>query len=101
MQEGRIDIETDVQSANMTGIINPVQSISGKINPVIMMSGTLNVAEGYYPDIYEGTLEFTSAVSIDQEIPTKKKLITNDITIKKIPYFETSNLSGTTVYIGE
>ena len=57
MQEGRIDIETDVQSANMTGAINPVPSISGSINPVVMMSGVLNVAEGYYPDIYEGTLE--------------------------------------------
>lgn len=101
MQEGRIDIETDVQSANMTGSINAVPTISGSLNAVVMMSGSLNVVEGYWPDTYDGEYIFTSDVHNDQEVDTSKKLMIRDITIKKIPYFETSNLSGETVYIGE
>ena len=101
MQEGSINIETDVQSANMTGSINAVPTISGSLNAVVTMSGSLNVVEGYWPDTYDGDYIFTSSTQNDQEIDTSKKLMIRDVTIKKIPYFETSNLSGETVYIGE
>lgn len=36
-----------------------------------------------------------------QVLSTKNKRLTSDITVNSIPYFETSNEDGTTVYIGE
>lgn len=50
--------------------------------------------------LYEGDYEVTPKV-IEQRLPTAKKLLTEDIKIKEIPYFETSNTSGGhTVFIG-
>lgn len=32
-------------------------------------------------------------------LPTTNKILYDDVTVTKVPYFETSNTSGTTVYI--
>lgn len=51
-------------------------------------------------DPYTGAYEITPAVE-SQTLPTAQKLMTQDMQIKAIPYFETSNNSdGKTVYIG-
>lgn len=50
---------------------------------------------------YEGEYEVIPKV-IEQKLPTANKLLTEDIKIKEIPYFETSNTSGGhTVFIGK
>lgn len=49
---------------------------------------------------YEGDYTVTPAVNA-QTLPTKEKVMLDDLSIKAIPYFETSNNSGgNTVYIG-
>lgn len=49
---------------------------------------------------YEGEYDVTPKVS-EQKLPTAKKLLSKDVTIKEIPYFEVSNESGgNTVFIG-
>lgn len=51
---------------------------------------------------YDGDYTAVSKVEGDYYLPTKDKLLNSDITVKKIPYYETSNLSdGITVYIGD
>ena len=55
-----------------------------------------------YKDVslYEGDYEVTPKV-IEQTLPTAEKLLSEDVTIKEIPYFEVSNTSGgNTVFIG-
>lgn len=48
---------------------------------------------------YAGPYEVTPKVD-SQSLPTKGKLMTNDVTINEIPVFRVSNTSGgTTVYI--
>lgn len=38
----------------------------------------------------------------DQVLPTKYKILVDDLTVEAIPYYETSNIAnGLTVYIGE
>ena len=32
-------------------------------------------------------------------LPTKNKLLADDVTVTKVPYYEVSNETGTTVYI--
>ena len=50
---------------------------------------------------YEGTYEVTPDVS-EQKLETKEKIMRDDVIIKEIPFFETSNNSGgTTVYIAD
>lgn len=56
--------------------------------------------------IREDALPYTGAYDItpridEQTLPTAQKLMTEDLKVKAIPYFETSNASdGETVYIG-
>jgi hypothetical protein len=52
-------------------------------------------------DIYEGSYEVTPKVDA-QTIPTAQKFLTEDMRIKEIPYFVTSNpAGGDTVYIAK
>lgn len=49
---------------------------------------------------YEGEYEVTPKV-IEQTLPTAKKLLSEDVTIKSIPFYNVGNTSGgSTVYIG-
>ena len=49
---------------------------------------------------YAGEYEVIPAVN-EQQLPTSKKYLENDITIKAIPYYDTTNQAGgNTVYIG-
>lgn len=50
-------------------------------------------------ETYEGEYEITPSVS-RQELETKNRLLSDDIVVKEIPYYETSNESGITIYIG-
>ena len=51
-------------------------------------------------DPYKGAYHVTPKVD-GQILPTAQKLMADDLTVKAIPYYETSNLSdGETVYIG-
>lgn len=49
-------------------------------------------------EIYTGDYEVTP-MTHTQILYTNDKLMTDDVTVKEIPYFETSNENGTTVYI--
>ena len=50
---------------------------------------------------YEGVYNVTPKVS-EQTLPTAKKLLSKDVTIREIPYFEVGNNSGgNTVYIAD
>ena len=49
---------------------------------------------------YEGEYEITPLPFQEQELQTKEKVLEDNIKVKEIPYYETSNLYGNTVYIG-
>ena len=51
-------------------------------------------------DPYDGPYIVTPKTE-QQKLLTKNHLMNDDVTVLKIPYFETSILSGTTVYIAE
>ena len=48
---------------------------------------------------YTGDYVVIPSAMEDLILPTQHKLLRDDITVTKVPYFETSNVSGTTVYI--
>lgn len=64
------------------------------------LHGTLSA--GTVGEVYEGAYTVRSAVQGAQELPTANKHLVKNITVEKIPYYETSNLSdGITIYIGD
>lgn len=50
-------------------------------------------------EAYSGVYEVTPDGST-QTLDTDNKVLTKDVTVNPIPYYETSNPSGTTVFIG-
>lgn len=64
------------------------------------LNGMLS-ARSIYAEIYDGAYSVHSKANEVQILPTANKQLTKNITVEKIPYFETSNLSdGITAYIG-
>lgn len=64
------------------------------VAPALSIAITLPAPE------YDGPYEVTPAVD-KQIMPTDQKLMTDDMTINAIPYYDVSNTSGgSTVYIG-
>lgn len=58
------------------------------------------ISEHTSAPVYDGEYIVTPEVENDIYLYTNDKLMKNDVTVKKIPYYETSNVSGYTVYIG-
>lgn len=66
------------------------------------LHGTLSAGTVIGVELYEGAYTVRSAVHEAQELPTANKHLIKNITVEKIPYYETSNLSdGITIYIGD
>lgn len=76
------------------------------------LHGTLTAAKGELhgmvsarnigAELYEGAYTVHSAAHEAQELPTANKHLVKNITVEKIPYYETSNMSdGITIYIGD
>jgi len=75
-----------------TGNISPINQISGNI--------TYGIGKGEVTPIYEGKYNISPLAFEETVLLTKNKKMTENIIVKEIPYYETSNLSGgTTVYI--
>ena len=65
------------------------------------LNGTLFAKSLAGVEIYDGEYVVHSEAHEVQILPTANKQLTKNITVEKIPYFETSNLSdGITAYIG-
>lgn len=73
-------------------------NITGSLRTITDIKGNINSSTTTYPD-YAGSYEITP-IDDEQILNTKNKITREDITVKKIPYFQTSNEYGDTVYIG-
>ena len=89
-----IEVRNAPKQSIDVGIANaPTQEVNIKQDTIIVP---------VYKDapLYEGEYDVIPKVS-EQILPTEKKLMSKDVTIKEIPYFEVSNSSGgNTVFIG-
>lgn len=52
-------------------------------------------------DVYEGDYVVTPSAHRDIILETTNKLMEDDVTVVQIPYYETSNVTGYTVYIAD
>ena len=66
------------------------------------LHGTLSARTVIDAELYEGAYTVHSAAHEAQELPTANKHLIKNITVEKIPYYETSNMSdGIIIYIGD
>ncbi|WP_293724252.1 hypothetical protein [Phascolarctobacterium succinatutens] len=71
-------------------------------NAAVLQGNLSAVRDGFGGSSYTGDYVARSRINDDYLLPTAERYLQRDITVKKIPYYETSNLSdGLTVYIGE
>ena len=87
-------VDANLRSNNMNIKVNLVDD--GFAN--ITVDNIYGVSGDY--EFFDGEYEVTPKV-IAQTLETKDKLMADDVTVFAIPYFETSNEHGTTVYIAD
>lgn len=51
--------------------------------------------------VYNGEYEVVPKVGVKTVLQTRDKLLKDDVTVAEIPIHRTSNVTGTTVYIGK
>ena len=80
------------------GIVSVTPALSGNISAqaeIINRIAYSNMEE------YEGPYEVTPLAYDEQVLATANKQMSQDVTVHKVPFYETSNEHGTTVYIAE
>jgi hypothetical protein len=94
----------------LDGDLSILEEFDGEISIIECLDGDLELTEeldgevGIYLDIaseypvYKEGYEVIPHVD-SQVLNTAQKLMTDNVTVREIPYFETSNPDGTTVYI--
>ena len=87
----------NIKPISSVGIIH-VKPISNARTPIKVDVPKSPVLIG---DIYTGEYEVTPSVKEAITLKTNTKTLTNDVTVNKIPYYETSNQYGKSIIIGE
>lgn len=84
----------------LTGNIIKKADISGRITAKATISGKVGIPYG--SNRYTGEYTVTPDAYDEQVLETANKTLLDDVTVQKIPYHETTNLSGgTTIVIAQ
>jgi hypothetical protein len=87
------------ENCALKGKISPAPEIKGKISDVGNVKYKAYICSSDSAPIYTGTYQITPRVNA-QSLQTANRLLQRDVLVEEIPYFETSNEYGDTVYIG-
>lgn len=64
------------------------------------LTGVIAQSGGSFPK-YEGEYEVVPSLAEDIKLETAKKVMADDVTVKKVPRYDVANeAGGTTIYIG-
>lgn len=84
--------------STISGELSSTYTISGSVSETGTVTGTITVGGVTdYPE-YEGPYEVVPTVEA-QTLETAYTLLTDDVTVTAVPYYQVSNVSGDTVYI--
>lgn len=89
------------------GELNGTLTSPGRLHGILVgdhhkIQGTLTVPSVIGAETYPGPYEVTPKAWNEQVLATEGKLMTDDVTVFKVPYYETSNIhDGLTVFIAE
>lgn len=82
-----------------TTIDNYAMSVEGTTESYSMSPDTAINVSLLPVATYDGSYTITPLANEDQVMETSGLLMTDDVTILQVPYFETTNTKGKTVYI--
>lgn len=89
-----------VDIGHISGRISEIKGINGQISGIGQLKAKMSNATGgsYYPT-YDGPYVVVPDAHYDQTLYTNNKVMKDNVTVTKVPFHETHNESGTTVYI--
>ena len=83
------------------GTLTAYGRIQGSLVSAETIYGSLSVPT-HLADVYTGAYEVTPKAYEAQVLPTEGRVMLDDVTVFKVPYYETINLfDGKTAYIAE
>lgn len=83
----------------LNGSLSPVIQLKGDVKDTPdVISATMSASIQENP-IYNGPYDVIPDARYDRTLETKDKLLTENINVSKVPFHETHNDYGTTVYI--
>lgn len=96
-----LNITADIVTINkITCNINSLSQVNGSITTGQAVTASLQIPDIVHSAFYDGQYEIEPKAHTTTTLNTNGKTLLNNVVVKKIPYFETSNLSfGHTVYI--
>ena len=65
-----------------------------------LLKGRIRIGKAEPLPSYTGEYVITPLPFVSQTLETRGKSMIDDVTVREIPYYETSNISGKTIYIG-
>ena len=84
------------------GTLTAPGTLSGELSAPEGISGLLTIPSAVGVDVYDGDYLVIPKAYDEQVLETANKLLLEDVTVTKVPYYETSNLfDGKTAYIAE
>ena len=83
----------------ITGDVSVVDEINAIVASNEIITATIFLPEYSGGEEYEGAYQVTPSAHNPIILETEGKMMRDDVTVFKIPYFETSNITGKTVYI--
>ena len=95
-----LNITADIVTINkITCNINSLSQVNGSIITGQAVTASLQIPDIVHSAFYDGQYEIEPKAHTTTTLNTNGKTLLNNVVVKKIPYFETSNFSGYTVYI--
>ena len=95
---------TLIVEASLEGTLTPLASLVGEISDTPeaeSLEGSLTVYTPITDSVFKGPYEVIPKVDEEQELPTADKMLSENILVKEIPFYKTSNeIGGYTIYIG-
>ena len=89
LQGGTIPVSVSGLDTGVTTTLSTAEPIDIEAHDYIYIGG----------ETYHGAYEVIPDTEV-HILPTANKTMEGDVTVREIPYYETSNVQGTTVYIG-
>lgn len=83
----------------LIGAVSNGGKIKGRLDTQSTLVGSVGFPKCNYPSAYEGDYDVIPKAHTMQTLMTDGKYMEDNVRVHEIPYFETSNDSGVTVYI--
>lgn len=91
-----------VLQTTLVGTLSVAESLVGNLSPTSSLKGTITLPSIIGGEPYQGEYIVTPLAFDPVVLPTRNKTLSDDVTVTKVPYYETSNIyDGKTVYIAE